>query len=335
MTTAHLTTAVWGIEPDGFPTDRPIEEQARFLLRYAILAPSSHNSQPWAFAIDGDRIEVHAVEDRWLDVADRDKRELYVSLGCAIENLCLAAEHFDIEARTEYRDDGNPVAVVTLAPDAGAVSDRPDGLFDGITERYTNHHLFEDRPLPEDLTEQVEDCILEDDVTLHLIEEPEQKETVAELQAAADRRQMENPDYRKELGEWIGIGALGDSWLFARIGQAVVSHLDVGDREAKKSSKLVQSAPVIGVLATEADTPTSRVRSGQVFERLALAGTARGIAVHPMSQILERPEMRDELATLLAVDDARPQHLFRLGYPEKTQEHTPRWPLETFLVDEA
>lgn len=77
----------------GLPTSRPSTENADFLLRHAILAPSSHNTQPWSFDVHDNRLEVHADLTRWLRVADADRRELHVSLGCAIENLVLAAEY--------------------------------------------------------------------------------------------------------------------------------------------------------------------------------------------------------------------------------------------------
>lgn len=156
--------------------------------------------------------------------------------------------------------------------------------------------------------------------------------SIAALQADADRRQLSDPAYRTELGYWIGTGALGDSWLKSRIGQAVVSHLNIGGREARKNSKLVRSAPIICVLTADSDAPTARVEAGRSFQRLPLAASAEGVAVHPMSQILERQAMRAELAALLDADDALPQHLFRLGYAPEEQGHTPRWPLEKFLV---
>jgi nitroreductase len=174
-------------------------------------------------------------------------------------------------------------------------------------------------------------CVIEDGVTLHLVGDPDLKESIAELQAEADRRQMDNPEYRRELAHWIGIGALEDSWLKARIGQVAVTYLDLGDSEARKNSERLTSAPVVGVLVTDSDDLTERIKTGQVFERLALVATTEGVASHPMSQILERPEMREELADILDVGRVRPQHLFRLGYPEAEQEHTPRWPLEVFL----
>jgi len=333
MGTHELTRDVWDIDPAEFPADGTTAEQARFLLRYAILAPSSHNSQPWEFLVADETVEIHAAEDRWLDVADADRRELYLSLGCAVENLSVAAEHFGIGVDVTYHDEPSPVAVVGLQPEGELSSRRPAGLFGAISERYTNHHLFADDPLGETVRQRLRECALEDDVTAVFVDDADAKRSIAELQAEADRRQMEDPEYRRELGHWIGIGALGDAWLKARIGQAVVSHLDIGDREARKNSKLVQSAPVLGVLWTNSDDPSARVTAGQVFERMSLAATAEGVAVHPMSQTLERPEMRERLADIVDADGALPQHLFRLGYASDEQEHTPRWPLEKFLVD--
>ncbi|WP_265109712.1 Acg family FMN-binding oxidoreductase [Halosolutus halophilus] len=332
MEERDLTTDVWRIDAEEFPADAPLAERARFLLRYAILAPSSHNSQPWEFVVEDGRIEIHAVEERWLEAADPDNRELYVSLGCAVENLCIAAEQFGFDFEIAYHDDAVPV-VVMLRPDSDTSSHRPPDLFAQITDRSTNHQLFRDESLGDSVRDELRDCVLEDDVTLELIDDSERKGSIAALQAEADRLQMDHPDYREELGYWMGIGALGDSWLKARIGQAVVTHLDIGDREAKKNSKLIQSTPVVGVLTTNSDDPSARVKTGRVFERAALIMSSNGGAVHPMSQILERPEMREDLASVLDGDGELPQQLFRLGYPQEEQGHTPRWPLEKFLVE--
>ncbi|MBX0297564.1 Acg family FMN-binding oxidoreductase [Haloarcula nitratireducens] len=330
MDTDELTQSVWDISEDEFPDDSPLGEQAEFLLRYAILAPSSHNSQPWRFAVRDDAIEISYDETRWLEVADQNKRELFISIGCALENLCIAAEHFDIGYEITYHTDKDDdlVSTVTLDSDSEPSFSRPPELFNELTERYTSHQLFDDQALPRRTREQFHRVLEEDDVTLYLIYEPEQKRSIGELQADADEAQMDDPAYRKELGYWVGIGALGSSWLMARIGQAFVSHFDFGEREGRKNSKLIEHAPVIALLATQGDTPAVRVKTGQVFERLALLASVEDVAVHPMSQILERPEMRTKLATRAGTGEELPQHLFRLGYVEEERTHTPRWPLE-------
>jgi nitroreductase len=280
--------------------------------------------------VSWNEVDIGADESRWLDAADQTKRELYISVGCAIENLCVAAERFELEPRVEYHGgtDTDTVATVTLREDSEPSNHRPPKLFDAITDRSTSHNPFDDRTLDTTVRDELDGVVVEEDVTLHLVDDPETKGAISELQAKADRLQMDDPEYRTELGHWIGNGALGSSWLMARIGQAVVTHLDPGDREAAKNSKLIQSTPVVAVLKTRADDPTA-----QAFERIALLASTEDIAVHPMSQTLERPGMREQLEHLLPDDAGRPQHLFRLGYTDGEAKHTPRWPLKTFLAE--
>ena len=335
MSASELTRSVWGVDADDYPADAPIDERARFCLRYAILAPSSHNAQPWRFRIDGNAVHVAAEESRWLRAADPDTRELFVSLGCAVENLVVAAEGFGFDVAVTYHEgDAERAATVTLEDGGG---DGGDGdretrspLFDALTTRRTSHDPFDGVPLDSTTRDRAVAAVEGVPVTLHLVD-GEAKRAVGELQAEADRRQMADAAYRKELGHWIGLGALGHSWLVARVGQAVVSHLDIGDREAAKNSALVESAPVVAVLTTDADGEQAWIETGRAFERVALRASAGGVAVHPMSQILERPDCRTRLAAELDLDGATPQHLFRLGYADETAEHTPRWPVEVVL----
>jgi hypothetical protein len=79
-----LTEDVWEVAPEEFPSDGSLEAQARFLLRYAVLAPSSHNSRPWRFDVDGGVVTVSADETRWLPAADPDRRELHLILSAVI-----------------------------------------------------------------------------------------------------------------------------------------------------------------------------------------------------------------------------------------------------------
>ena len=83
------------------------ELEAGRLLRYATLAASSHNTQPWRFELDGDRIRVFADTSRQLRVADPDRRELFLSVGCAVENLVVAAEHYGYATTVTYDEPDN------------------------------------------------------------------------------------------------------------------------------------------------------------------------------------------------------------------------------------
>ena len=84
----------WDIDEADFPRKGPPETRAWFALRYATLAPSSHNSQPWRFMVDGDTISLLADRTRSLPVVDPYDRELLISCGAALLNLRAALAHF-------------------------------------------------------------------------------------------------------------------------------------------------------------------------------------------------------------------------------------------------
>jgi nitroreductase len=326
--------------PDEFPATGPPEERAAFLLEYATLAPSSHNSQPWAFEIAENVIRVYVDRARQLSVADPDGRELYLSVGCALENLLLAAERFGLGYTVEYLPgDERPaaggaglrhVATVRLDPTPSTPATE-SALFEAITERHTNHRPYEATPVPDALLEQFERDATADGLGLRLVTDRTRRDAVAALQTRADERQFDDPAYREELGYWIGTGALGANWLAARIGQLAVRHLDMGEREGHKNSRLVTSAPVVAVLTAERDGTETWLEAGRAFERIALRAASEGLAVHPMSQVLEVAELRDELSTLLDLGGASPLHLFRLGYAEPDGTRTPRRPVDEVL----
>jgi hypothetical protein len=96
----------WSIEGREFPSAADPAEQAAFLVGYAILAPSTKNTQPWRFQVDGGEVGIWRDTSRWLRVADRDQRELHISLGCALENLLVAAEHFGLSHEVTYWPNG-------------------------------------------------------------------------------------------------------------------------------------------------------------------------------------------------------------------------------------
>lgn len=60
----------WTIDPADFPAAGGPMRQLKFLLDYAVLAPSGHNSQPWLFRIGDGWVEVHADRTRRLPVVD-------------------------------------------------------------------------------------------------------------------------------------------------------------------------------------------------------------------------------------------------------------------------
>ena len=86
----------WDIKKEDFPQTSVLADQIKFVLGYAILAPSTHNSQPWRFKIQDNFCRIYYNPELKLPEADPSGRDLYISMGCMIENLIIAANYFGI-----------------------------------------------------------------------------------------------------------------------------------------------------------------------------------------------------------------------------------------------
>jgi nitroreductase len=85
--------AAWDVKIDDFFKLKNQGEKLRFLLNFAVLAPLSHNSQPWSFRVDGNTIKIYTDMVRSLPASDSNNRQLLISLGCALENILTAADY--------------------------------------------------------------------------------------------------------------------------------------------------------------------------------------------------------------------------------------------------
>ena len=101
----------WQIDESEFASLIGVEDQIRFLLRYAVLAPSAHNTQPWLFKVVPDGVEVYPDVTRRLAVIDPDDRTLLMSIGAAITNLRVAAAHFVFESSVLYEAGAGAISI--------------------------------------------------------------------------------------------------------------------------------------------------------------------------------------------------------------------------------
>jgi hypothetical protein len=209
---SRLTKDVWHVAEDGFPSTSSLEAQLGFLLRYAILAPSARNSQPWAFSVQKDRVHVIADLRRCQAVGDADRRELYISLGCSLENLLVAAEHFGFRHGVSYFPEPRHeelVATIAFAPGGVPSGARAGATLSSILRRHNDNSVFRTVPVPEQLRLRLLACCVEADLQVHLTDDRHFHRWIDALTLEADRVEFADPAFRRNWAIGSGKGCSG------------------------------------------------------------------------------------------------------------------------------
>jgi nitroreductase len=323
MSAANL--AAWDIAPSAFPHAGGRTAQARFAIGYAILAPSSHNTQPWRFLVSDTEVLLCADRARSLPVIDPYDRELAISCGAALFNLRVAFARFAIPTEIHllpHASDPDVLARISFTR-TGAIPPGLAHLFDAIPRRRTNRRAFSDEPPPE-LEARLRAAAAQEGVDAAFLRAAADRARVAELIAEADRAQFADPHFRRELASWIhparrddgmpafsqGLAPLVDA--ATPIAAMVIRTFDVGHGVAAAHEELARGSPMLAVLATRTDDQEAWLAAGQALERLLLVATAAGMSASYLNQPIEVPDLRTRLAKGLGTAPF-PQLVLRIG----------------------
>lgn len=329
-----------------FPIAGSTEEQSLFLLQYAVLAPSTRNTQPWKFSVTENGIDVFADYTRRLPVADPGNRELLMSVGAAIMNLRVAAARFGLTCHVHYNYSGDserPLAIVGLAqvsrdlPSDQAV----ESLFPAIERRHTNRQPFLASRVPAAVLDRLQKTGLGYASSVHISTDGRINEIVAELIAEADRTQLADPAYRKDIAEWMrpdwtsrqdGLSgaAMGTKGLASALTPWATKVLDLGRMRAARDKNLCLEAPALVAIAGEDSVP-SWLNAGELLERLLLTIVLEGMQASYFNMPIHVPELRLRLRSTLGLT-SWPQLLLRVGYCLSESVPTPRRSIDEVLV---
>ncbi|RQR46088.1 MULTISPECIES: Acg family FMN-binding oxidoreductase [unclassified Burkholderia] len=319
------------------------DQQLRELLGYAVLAPSSHNSQPWRFLVNGATISVCADRVRALPVVDPFDRELIISCGAALLNLRVALDHAGLaHTITTFPSEVDPdlLAVVRVCDDG--YSDASVGsLFDAIPDRVTTRAPFESTPVPDEIQQELIAAGVAEGADVACVDALAHRARVAELVAEADRQQFSDPRFRRELASWIdprrhvdgmpafaaGVPTLLD--FAAPVVTMAVRTFDLGDGLAALHHQLVGASPLIVCIATVRDDREAWLAAGQALERILLVATRAGYTASYLNQPIETAGLRAHLRHMLGLR-GEPQLLLRVGRGPHTP-HSPRRPLDEVI----
>lgn len=359
----------WEINEKNFPQDS--EEKLKFLINYAILAPSSHNTQPWLFKIitrkdaepfdktqgklyaeqrgnfhtDSLNQEIHIYADfkRKLTYSDKEGRMLYIALGCALCNICVAADYFEMGYKIEYNEEVNNFKNPALKI---IFNQRPIAnnkqLFSAITKRHSNRNKYKDKPVPEEYLKEFRNYNKEQDLKINFISDENLKNKIAEISSEAMGKVMSDGNFRKELAFWLrnnltkkfdGMPGNGHnmSLFISLFAPHILRNINVSRVEAKKERRKIRNLPVIGIISSRENNPLLWIKTGELLEKILFCAASKNIDFVIRVASIEVPEAREKLKQALNID-FMPQILFGLGYAGKEAPLSPRRPLEDFII---
>lgn len=308
----------------------------RALVARAVLAPSSHNTQPWVFrAAPGDTLELLADRSRALAVNDPHDRELTISCGCALFNLRVAAAAHRIAIDVaRLPDAGEPDLLARLRPTGGVIDPSLPTLDEAIAHRRTWRRRFTATVVSAEVIATLADVAATEGAWLSVLASDSARAEAAALVAEGDRLQWDNPSWRRELAAWMHPRRRGDGLslpaLAAPLAQAVVRSFDMGRGVAAKDSELASESPLLAVVGTRGDGPADWLAAGEALQRVLLTACRAGLQASYLNQPVQMASLRTRLQRL-ADTPGTPQLLLRLGYADGELPPAPRRLLEDVI----
>jgi hypothetical protein len=310
----------------------------RELVRYATLAASSHNTQCWKFAIENQLISILPDRTRRCAAVDPDDHHLFVSLGCAAENLVQAAQAFG--QRGEVRFDADVVKVAL--EDSKAVR---SPLFEAIPQRQCTRAEYDGRKLSHEDLKSLEVAGRGNGVNVLLITEKPKLENILEYIVRGNTAQMNDRAFVDELEAWIRFshdeavrrgdglfaGSSGNPVLPRWLGKRLFNLFFTAKNENDKYAKHIRSSAGIAVFVSERNDAARWVEVGRCYERFALQATALGIKNAFLNMPVEVSALRPQFAADLGIGDRRPDLVVRFGYGSETPRSLRR-PLDQVIV---
>jgi nitroreductase len=317
-------------------------------VEHALRAPSVHNTQPWAWRIAGDGVQLHADWNRHLVATDPDRRDLVVSCGIALHHLLVALAARGLEAEVDRLpdpDDGGHLATVTVRPGSGRVADAT--LFPAIERRRTDRRRMSHRPVSAETLGVLAGYAQRAGAVLVPTSDEAVRRRLTAALVEASHRQEPSAGYTVELEVWTRrYAGARDGVPLGSIAPAAIGATSASPLRRFPHGRLPQPAQPPGhgaaddaaellVVATPADDQAERLRAGEAVSAVLLAATRLGLATTPLSQGVEVDAVRQAIRWDVLHVPEQPQLVLRVGWPASGAAElppTPRRDLRSVLL---
>jgi len=313
------------------------------LIRAAVQAPSGHNSQPWKFCIDSSSIEVVPDFTKALPVVDASHRELYISLGCAVENLCMAAKEkaYHPTPSIIQKDDTTYSIRVELTEEQV----QKDPLFRAIDTRQTNRSEYNRRMIDPDTIAMIQEMTTQGGTKFYMYpRKSDTYNTLSEYIYRGNAIQMQDKAFKKELLRWIRFNkkqiqktkdgltheVMGTPATPVFLGKMIVGMFLKPQAQNKTDRKKLESSSHLVLFTTKNNTPREWIALGRTLERFLLKTTSLGIANAYMNPPCEVKALAEEIRKSYTENQEYPALLLRIGYAD-TMPYAPRKEMEKVI----
>ncbi|MBD1843857.1 Tat pathway signal protein [Cyanobacteria bacterium FACHB-63] len=315
--------------------------QLKELIRHAILAPSSHNTQCWKFRLEDHAISILPDLSRRCPMVDPDDHHLYVSLGCAAENLIQAAKAQGLSGQFTFNASGDGAVQIALEPSPPTVTP----LFEAIPHRQCTRSEYDGKPLSPEEIKLLETAGEGDGVRVMMLTERAEMETVLDYVVQGNTAQINNNAFMQELKSWIrfndqeaartGDGlssrSTGNPSIPRWLGNLLFKALVRVQPENDKNTRYIRSSAGIAVFVSDVNDKAHWVEVGRCYERFALQATALGIRNAFVNQPVKEASVRPHFARALGLKSSRPDLVVRFGRSPEMPSSLRR-PLEAVIV---
>ncbi|MFN8382040.1 MAG: twin-arginine translocation signal domain-containing protein [Anaerolineales bacterium] len=329
------------------------------IVAAGILAANPHNSQPWLFHITDSSVDLFAVPERQIGVIDPFRREMYIGLGCAVENMRLAAEAEGFKADIRLMPNLTTelhAASISLAESSPATS----ALYEAIPHRHTNRAAYDTtRSVDESVFSRINALITEPTVSLFWMRDSSSHKKFGEVAISAaealitdEQQSMDSHKWWRQ--DWDELQAQADGITLDAQGlgsfiSGAAKFLPDMSRQSNDASFVknvrdvyVPTAAAFGIFAVPDGMDfTYRLQCGQIWQRIHLWATTQGLAMQPLNQMTERTDRERQLGIEPVIGNAVAELVgdknwhaimpFRLGYPTEDALLSPRRGLDKVI----
>lgn len=331
------------------------------LVNAAILAANAHNAQPWLFKFGNSSIELKADTGRNLGPVDPYLREMYISLGCVLENLIVAAKEKGYSPKITYFPDQQDIKYIAKI-DLTTMKPVHTEFYDAIPERHMNRGPYDtNRPVTQELIESLINLNNDkSEVKLFMYESQKDKLKIGQAMVEAteslisDKEQIGiDPKWTRQ--SWQDIekykdGITIDAQGLPTLTRVIAKMLPPLSPEQNNQfwlntlkNKQVATAAAFGfITVSDLKDYLQVVKAGQLWQRLHLWATTKGLGMQIMNQLSERrdrelslnstPHFGDKLSEILGTSEWQSIIQFRMGYPTIEALPSPRRPVKDVLI---